>query len=242
MTKAFIQFPICQFSAIAFSMKTLSKEEIISELYAPQKDYAAAKKHSESLDFALGYRCVEIEDRLFEEHQAGLFSTPRQFWYGLDIQSMQTPYSEILEMLLHLKPKAGETWLDLGAAYGRIGIVIGFLHQDLTFLGYEFVAERVDEGNRIYKTWDLKNARLKQKDLAAPEFSLDAADLYFIYDFGSKDDIYIVLEKMRIVAQKRPIQVIARGRGIRNWIFMDFPWLYDVHPPEHFANWTLFKS
>jgi hypothetical protein len=223
-------------------MSLVSAEEIAKELQAPQKDYAAAKKHSESLDLALGFRCAQIEDKLFEENQSGLFSTPRQFWYGLDIQSMQTPYSEIFEMLSRLSPQAGETWLDLGAAYGRIGISIGFLRGDLNFLGYEFVAARVIEGNRVYKAWNLKNVQLKQVDLAAAEFNLDAADVYFIYDFGSKDDIYIVLEKMRIIAQKRPIQVIARGRGIRNWIFMDFPWLYDVHPPEHFANWTLFKS
>lgn len=217
--------------------------KIVSEEFQkiPQS-YSEAKAISQKIDDLLGFRCASIEENLFEKHKDSLFSTERQFWYGLELQSMQTPYSELMHMRSVLQPQPGQMWLDLGAAYGRMGIVLGFLEPEVRFLGYEFVKERVDEGNRVYSLWNIKNAELQSQDLADPHFVLPWAHVYFLYDFGSRADIYIVLEKMRIQAQKGSIQVIARGRGVRNWIMMDFPWLYDIHPPQHFTQWTIFKS
>ena len=80
--------------------------------------------------------------------------------------------------------------MDLGAAYGRVGVVLGFLRPMVQFVGYEYVPERVKEGNRIFKKWNLTQAELKHVDLAEDEFELRDANLYFIYDFGSKNDIY----------------------------------------------------
>ncbi len=223
-------------------MKTNSIEQILQELKIVPVDYAAAKKQAKVLDDLLGYECDPIEDVLFEANHETLFSSPRQFWYGLDLQTLQTPYSEIVEMVQHLKPQPEELWLDLGAGYGRMGIVLASLCSQIKFVGYEYVQKRVDEGNRIFKKWNFFFARMKQADLAAPDFELEPADLYFLYDFGSKDDVYKIIKKLQDLALKKPIRVVARGRGVRNWILMDFPWLYDINPPEHFANWTVFRS
>lgn len=227
----------------ACSLETLTAHKSIAiEILEPQLDYASAKIHSKGLDDRLGLNCDQIEDILFEANKDSLFLQGQEFWYGLEIQSLQTPYSEILEMINFLKPKKGDTWLDLGAGYGRMGITLGFIEPEVHFLGYEYVQARVDEGNRVFKNWGLSNAALKQADISENEFHLDHAELYFLYDFGSKDDIYKVLEKLRIIAQSRPIQVVARGRGVRSWIFMDCPWLCEIQSPVQFKNWTFFRS
>jgi hypothetical protein len=212
------------------------------ELATLQKDYAAAKVHAQRVDELLGFVCEPIEDQLFEANSDSIISSPRQFWYGLELQAMQTPYSEILEMVRHLRPQSGDLWVDLGAGYGRIGILLGFLHPGVRFRGYEYVLDRVLEGQRIFKQWNLADVELRQADLATDDFVVEPAEVYFLYDFGSRDDIYKVLHKLGVVARHKKIKVIARGRGVRSWILMDFPWLYDVEPPEHFSTWSLFKS
>lgn len=218
------------------------QNEIRSHLAITKADYASAKAQAIVLDQMLGYVGDQIERSLFEENKETSALSPQQFWFGLDIQSLQTPYSEVVEMIGHFDPQPGDVWMDLGAAYGRVGVVLGFLRPMVQFVGYEYVPERVKEGNRIFKKWNLTQAELKHVDLAEDEFELRDANLYFIYDFGSKNDIYKVLEKLRLIAMRRPIQVVARGRGVRNWITMDFPWLGVVNPPKHFAHWTVFQS
>lgn len=218
------------------------KNEIQVELKNSQDDYTAAKQQSMLLDDLLGYECQEIEDNLYEFNNGLESSKPRQFWYGLDLQSLQTPYSEIVEMIDYVDPKPGDTWLDLGAAYGRIGVVLGFLRPRVKFIGYEYVEERAQEGQRIFDKWSLVLSKMKKVDLGSQGFQMGKADLYFLYDFGSKKDVYDALEKLRVVASERPIRVIARGRGVRNWIPMDFPWLGSLRSPIHFSTWSLFQS
>lgn len=208
----------------------------------PQPEYAGAKVHSKGIDDQLGIACEPIEDKLFEENKDSLFLPGQEFWYGLEIQSLQTPYSEIVEMIDYVKPESGDTWVDLGAGYGRMGFTLGFVKPAVKFIGYEFVQDRVDEGNRIITQWGLENSVLRQADISQDDFVLDEANLFFLYDFGSKDDIYKVLEKLRVLAQNRSIQVVARGRGVRSWIFMDCPWLSEINSPVQFKNWTFFKS
>ncbi len=215
---------------------------IQKQLMQASADYAEAKIQSTHLDQLLGFRYEDIEESLLKTHQDSIFSSERQFWYGLELPSLQTPYSEIHEMVKRLKPQDHELWLDLGAAYGRMGIFLGFLYPKVRFIGYEYVSERVCEANRVFQDWKLESVVMKQADLATESFQVEQADLYFIYDFGSKTDVYRVLEKLRLIAQTKKIRVIARGRGVRNWILMDFPWLYDVCPAEHYLNWSLFQS
>lgn len=214
---------------------------IKQELSRHPLDYSAAKEQARQIDEMLFYNSNEIEKKLLSEKHKKLAAV-KELWIGLDTQSFQTPYSEIIEIVKHVKPQVGDFWVDLGAAYGRVGIVLSLMCPGVKFLGYEFVPERVIEGQRIYKKWSLSGAELKLADIAASDFNLDTAEVYFIYDFGSKTDVLLVLEKLRRVAIQKPITVIARGRGVKNWIMMDFPWLASVNTPEHFAHWSVFRS
>lgn len=217
-------------------------ESIKTELQTPMPEYAQAKTQAIRIDQLMGYDCQKIEERLFVNKKTDTAFDSQQFWIGLDLQSLQTPYSEIAEMIDRLDPQPGQTWLDLGAGYGRMGVTLGFLRPQVNFIGYEVVAERVTEGQRIFDLWKLQWAQMKHVDIATEHFHIDAADLYFLYDFGSKNDVFIVLNKLAEIAKTRKIQVVARGRGVRHWIMMDFPWLSQIHEPEHFNNWSLFRS
>lgn len=207
-------------------------------LQQKQSCYAEAKIHSQTLDQLFGFNCDAVEKNLpqldYNEH--------KQLWYGLDLQSLQTPYSEILEIIQLLQPAQDETWVDLGAGYGRMGLVMGLLFPEMKFKGFEFVQARVTEANRVLKKWGCAKATLSQADIAAPSFFIPDADLFFIYDFGSKQDVGSVLVKLAEKAKRRPVRVVARGRGIRNWIMQDHPWLAAVQPPAHYQHWSIFRS
>ncbi len=206
-------------------------------LIATQTNYQEAKNASAMIDNYLGFKIEDVEKKLTRD-----INSDQQFWIGLDVQVMQTPFSEILEMIQYANLIKGQSVIDLGAAYGRMGIVVGALFPEINFLGYEIVKERVCAGNRIYKNWNFLNVGLEHVDLSNPAHVIPDADLYFIYDFGSKKDVYVVLEKLRIKSRERPIRVIARGGGVRNWIMQDFPWLSQFKPHERFDHWTLFRA
>ncbi len=220
-------------------------DKVLQRLNAIPTSYAAAKIHSAQIDQLLDFQYQPLENALNEKFKSESHShseSEKQMWIGLDVHSMQTPYSEILEMIKVTQPKETDHWIDIGAAYGRMGITLAITRPRMRFTGYEIVNERAIEANRIYKKWNFQNAEVYALDLAAPNVLIPPADLYFIYDFGSKKDADCVLEKLRILALEKPIQVIARGRGIKNWIMMDYPWLSQTNPPTHFTHWSWFRS
>jgi len=223
----------------------MTLQDIIHELLTLPQSYSEAKQQAKRLDQIFGFEFQEIEKALVlkkADLQKAKDDRERQFWIGLDIQALQTPYSEIVEMIQKINPKAEDTWMDLGAGYGRIGLILGLLCSDVYFRGYEYISERVFEGNRIREKWQIQNGGLYQADLIHDPIELHQGDVFFLYDFGSRSDVYKVLEKLKQVAAVKSIQVIARGRGVKNWIMMDFPWLGSVNPPKHFENWSLFQS
>src|SRR5882672_6817343 len=97
-------------------------------------EYALAKQQAADIDAHLGYRCKAIENKLYRRREG--FPKEKELWLGLDLQSFQTPYSELIEIVHELNPGDGETWIDLGAGYGRLGIVLGFLCPSIKFIGY----------------------------------------------------------------------------------------------------------
>jgi hypothetical protein len=215
---------------------------INEELLIVPSDHVQAKLQAQKIDQMFGYKCEEIERNLHVAHQKYFTNPEKQLWHGLDLQSMQTPYSEMVAMIKHFDPASQDIWVDLGAAYGRMGLVLGILRPGVRFIGYEFVLERVLEAQRIYQQWHVSLSTMTCIDLATEDFILPKADVYFIYDFGSKKDVFAVLEKLRLQAQKNSISVIGRGRGIKNWILLECPWLHEIVAPEHFLNWSVFRS
>lgn len=195
--------------------------------------YSDAKKFSELLDLQLGFNVEQIEKEIQK-------SSPHTPWAGLDPQALQTPYPEIrlILSLLHLQPD--QTIVDLGAGYGRMGLVIAEFHPDLNFIGYEISPERVKEGRRILP--HSERISLLQQDISRSDFVVPDVGTYFIYDFGDLESIVRVIEQLKLISKKHPIRVVGRGRRTRDHIERHEPWLSQVNPPRHCGNFSIYQS
>lgn len=203
--------------------------------------------NSKALDQRLGLEVVNIEKDLLEEarrhrphgHMGNWgpdFHQGHQTWVGLDPQVLQTPYQELLKMCELLVLQPGEHVIDLGAGYGRLAWILKQKYPEVSFTGYEYVKERVDEGNRV-----LQEELLIQQDLSDPDFELPVADSYFIYDFGKVQHIRKILQQLEDMAETNSFKVVARGRGTRSMIQHEHPWLAQINPPHHEENWSLYS-
>jgi hypothetical protein len=219
------------------SLADLKRLAHYQEFYtAPKANGLIRLQHANLVDKILGFRLKYIEEMLIAEamgfepegsHETWGPSLHQgvQTWVGLDLQTLQTPYSECLRILQLLRIKPYQHVIDLGAAYGRMGIIIGGLYIKNSFTGFEYVKSRVDEGNRIYRELGFTRSELKQQDLSDPDFKLPEADIYFIYDFGQVEHINHTLKQIELIAHKRPVKVVVRGKFTKSIIAESHPWL-----------------
>ncbi len=220
----------------------------------PKANDVIRRQHSNMVDKILGFRTKYVEEMLVADARGfdpeGSHETwgPKihngvQTWVGLDIQTLQTPYSECLRILQLLKIRPYQQVIDLGAAYGRMGIVIGGMFIKNSFTGYEYVKARVEEGNRVFKEMEFNRCQLIQQDLFSKDFELPEADIYFIYDYGQVDHINHTLNQIAKIAEKRPVKVVARGQFSRRIINDKHEWLdlkYEGKLEEHFSIYTAY--
>jgi hypothetical protein len=202
--------------------------------------YQDAKNHAVLVDDYLGFECEHAESNI--RHAGKNASEMQQIWEHLSVQAMQTPYVEIRSILNLINPQPGETLVDLGAAYGRMGFVMAQHYPQTEFLGYEIELSRVQEAQRVMKLHNLDYSRIIAADLCAKGFQLPIADYYFVFDYGHERDVRRTLEDIKNVARTKEIQVIARGRLSRALIYEDHPWLYMIHEPRHYSHFSIFKS
>ena len=209
--------------------------------------YAEEQAHSVEVDKWLGYLTEPIERAIENKVSSSEVSNrgvtgEQQLWIGLGTQRLQTPYMEIRRLLEKIAPRKGDTVIDLGAAYGRMGFILERHHPDVNFVGYEFVDERVREAQRIFARHGLSRSRVEKADLSDAEFFLPPAPFYFLFDYGARRAIEKTLQDLQIIARSRAITVIGRGRASRNAIERNHPWLSGVRPPEHFSHYSIYKS
>ena len=206
---------------------------------------------SPELDDYFGYNINQIENKLLESARAirpsgtmdnfgEALHQGHQTWVGLDPQTLNTPYSELIQLCHILNPAPGETLIDLGAGYGRMGLILNILYPGTTFIGYELVAERVEEGQRILSAHSCDSGKLICQDLTDTSFILPDAHYYFLYDYGKVGHIRETLKQIEAKADTRSFKVIARGKGSRSLIEHEHPWLSDVHPVHHEENFSIY--
>lgn len=200
--------------------------------------YQAAQKHAEIVDQWLGFQIHEIEPALRTSNIARVHQT----WSELSAQSFQTPYCEIRSLLAELNPEKKSVIADLGCAYGRMGFVVGRHYPGVKFLGYEVAQPRVMDSQRVLKSWQYPDVQIFEQNLMAPDFSLPHADIFFIYDYGWNPAIQKTLNDLKVLAQKKLITVVARGRATKHFVFSENPWLSVNSPPLNFDHFSIFKS
>ena len=207
---------------------------------------------NEETDQKYGLRIPEIEAELLKkakllrpqgtvENLGHALHEGAQTWIGLDPQILNTPYEELKRLCEILKPEAGSHIIDLGAGYGRLGIVLHEMNPEVKFTGYELVKERVDEGNRVFNVLNITNAKMVAQDLTDPEFNLPVADYYFIYDYGKVAHIRETMKQLEKLADTVKFKVMARGKGSRSIIEHEHPWLSQVHEVHHEENFSIYS-
>jgi hypothetical protein len=198
------------------------------------EQYGAAKKHSAEADAWLGLAVANVEARLSDPRDG------EERWLGRHPSVFLTPYVELRSWLEELQPAGGETVVDLGAGYGRLGFVMARHFPQSHFLGFELVPERVREGMGALARFPAPQARLFEANLAA--FAIPAAETYFIYDFGARTSILKVLDQLKGIAKERRIRVVGRGRRVRDLIEREHPWLGSVHEPIHGPHYSIYRN
>lgn len=223
------------------------------ELFSsPADDYETARKHAEHLDEVLGFNIPTIENILLtrarELNPAGSLKTwgqglhaGNQTWVGLSHQTLQTPYHELKRICELLHPPPGSTLVDLGAGYGRLGLILSVLYPEVNFIGIEYVKERVLEGQRVLNKHNCSNALLIQQDLTHKDFILPSAEYYFLYDYGILAHIRKTLNQIEAVAGHQHFRLVARGQGTRSLIQYEHPWLSQVYPAIHDEHFSIFS-
>ncbi len=196
--------------------------------------------HAKNLDKKLGFKIPKIEVKLLQKFRAydqqnDVSSRKQHFegsqvWIGLHPQALQTPYCDIYEALSILKFDIDHI-VDIGAGYGRVGIVSSVLYPGAKFTGYEIVKQRQAEGNRIFKKWGISNAFIKLENVLQDGFEIPEANIYFIYDFSQEEDINKVLRKLSLKAQKNfflitkgdRVDYLMKNKLTNTWkMFMNF--------------------
>lgn len=190
---------------------------------------------------------LSVEVQKVESHlnQQGHYHENRweqQPWIGLAPELLLTPYAELLEIVEFLKLPENSKWVDLGAAYGRLGVVLSIFRPLDSFVGYEFIYERFKEAQELFQRYNLKNCRIHLQDLSSADFTPEVADCYFLYDFGSRLAVQKTLADLQKIALNRKIIVVARGKGCRSWIHTDHAWLCEVNEPMHTKYYSIYRS
>jgi hypothetical protein len=195
--------------------------------------YDLAKAHSAAVDRILGFQIEEIEARL---------SLTAAHWAGLSPSTLLTPYTEFRFALSKVCLNPGDHVVELGSGYSRLAHVLGAHEPDIFYSGIECVLPRAHEAQRIIVARGLKKAEVMTHDLFS-KGSLPDANVYFLYDLSSNlKDTRAILEQLKERARKGAITLVGRGKASRTQIEREHPWLSAVVDPEHFGNFSVYRS
>jgi uncharacterized protein len=159
-------------------------------------------------------------------------------WYEYDNSLLLTPYFEFQLALEHLKPKAGQTFVDLGSGMGRMGLYMGMLHPGVRFHGYEIVGERVQEGERAAKELGLQGVHFHEQNMADPNWKPVAADYYYAFNPVSDatfDKILLDL-KQQAIRHDKPFKLAVSGPAPYFKLEANGEWLKEITPAKRFPG------
>ncbi len=197
------------------------------------------KAHAAEIDAWFGIDTFTTESRLPRKADPD-----QETWTGTDPQIFLTPYTELRWVLTRLtqSPNPISHFVDLGAGYGRMGLVMAEHLPKARFTGIELLDDRIAASRHLKHVWQKHHREMICADLSSPDFILPHASHYFIYDFGSVRAIDRCLEKLRYQAKLAPFCLIGRGRRIRDRIQAEHPWLSGEKAPEHHSRLSFYGA
>lgn len=220
---------------------TAEERKEIFKLFLDHLDYHDQSWFHQSkidtlIDSASGIRAREITEsirksgrREFNELHQG-----EETYSFAGPELLLTPYTEILNLFNAVGLKPGDTVVDLGAGFGRVGLALATKYPEVSVTGYEIVKDRIEEGARVAQEWGLDSrVHLVEQNLADPNFKPVAADVYYAFNPVSGATFDKVLEDLRQVGLKS-------GKKFRFIVFGPSPffktdaqpWLKELKGPE----------
>ena len=210
------------------------------------------REHSKSIDKILGFRILKIERKLIQQFKAfyveesnttkKIFNSndsSTETWIGLNPQVLLTPYSELYDIFNQIADKKIEKIIDIGCAYGRVGIVAKAFFPNVKFVGYEIVKKRINEASRISELYHFDFSILDQNVLDQG-FSLPESSVYFIYDFSHFMHINVILNQLLDISKRRGFILVAKGDEVRSNIQLYFPQFFINTKPIYKKDWSIF--
>lgn len=180
----------------------------------------ANSNHGLGLGLTL-YRTFDGMDEVFGLHynaDEGMKAVSKERLYEGAGIGVQSSYSTLLNVLREINPAQGTRFIDLGSGYGRAGLVVGLLRPDIDFIGYEYVPHRVEIANASAKNLDLQShVHFFTQDLAALDFKVPEAEIYYMYDPFTKETYEYVLDQLQVIGQRRSITIATKGNA-RDWM------------------------
>ncbi len=179
------------------------------------------RMHAKFLDKALGYKIAKIEVKLLQKYRAYYKDNDEsnkkqhyhgtQTWIGLHPQALQTPYNDIYDALSLLSEFEVTKVVDIGAGYGRVGLVMNSIFPDARFIGYEILKQRELEANRVFEKLNLLNCEVIRENVLEQGFRLPSAEVYFIYDFSDLNDLTEILDVLESRIEEDSFFLIVKG-------------------------------
>jgi hypothetical protein len=152
-------------------------------------------------------------------------------WGGMTVHSIQSGYYGLFHLLTLLDLQPGQTLVDVGSGYGRVGHTLGMIWDRVNFVGYEIAPERVHAARANAERLGLgERVRYIEQDLQSPNLHLAPADVYFLFDPTTEAARLRVIEDLRekwFRGLRFRVVVIS---GWSNEILEDFarvPWLQE---------------
>jgi 16S rRNA G527 N7-methylase RsmG len=222
-----------------------------SKIYSRQEG-VHARLHAKYLDKEIGYKVAKIEDRLLRSYRA--YDKPvdsssnkkhypgTQTWIGLHPQALQTPYNDIHEVFSYLQKYSINKVVDIGAGYGRVGMVMNAMFADSTFTGFEIVKKRQQEANRVFEKYGLNNCHMLNENVLEDEFSLPDADVYFIYDFSELRDISQILNLLSKRLKDKNFFLVTHGDRIDQLLSKKYKEFWITNGHLSFGDLKLYSS
>lgn len=223
-------------------------QEQISSVVSHKKDffrlhratYQEQQQHSKIIDDLYGFNIEKVEGLLGSK--LGPTYHDYEIWPGLAPEQLQTPYDELRRVLHDCQFRDGDKLVDLGAGYGRAGVIIGERFPSSEFIGIEVACERVKEGNRIFSEFSFAGCELRAEEAHSSKTVIEPAKVYFLYDFGLPSQIEATLSKIVRRAFSEEFYVVARGRGVRSLINYKFPQLWSAFTPHHGETYSIYST
>lgn len=211
LRRHFTEEEVCYLSKIEF-LKKISGESL--EFY---------NKQSLVIDEAMGL--YPMNDYYYDLKLLGKEASSNT-WLGTLPNNLNTSYSTFFEIIRNEVPKKGETFVDMGSAQGRLGMIIGSLFPGINYYGVELYPHRIKNSIKTIKLLGFNNVHFITADFTLDNFNPPIGDYYYFYiPNKNSEHNFIAIEKLKKIAQKKKIKIITLFMDEPPVILKRFPWL-----------------